>query len=118
MGKTTKKVFVSLPMSGRKYEDIKKDMQKVILKLNDFKLKNTKYTLINSLLDFKKIKFSKQCKNKSVECLSRSIKYLSKADVVCFVSVFGVGKWNNCRGCRIEHKIAIDYNINIVYMHI
>lgn len=96
-------------MNGRSYQEIKKDMQRVILKLNDYKLKNTKYELVNSLLNFDKIKFSKECRNKSVECLGRSIKYLSTADIAYFCK-----GWKKARECKIEHEIAKQYGIEIV----
>ena len=104
-----KRVFISIPMNGRSYQEIKKDMQRVILKLNDYKLKSTKYKLINSLLNLDKIKFSKECRNKSVECLSRSIKYLATADIAYFCK-----GWKKARGCKIEHGIAKQYGIKIV----
>lgn len=109
-GKTKiKRVFVSIPMRGRSYQEIKKDMQKVILKLNDYKLKNIEYKLINSLHNLDKIKFSKECRSKSVECLSRSIKYLSTADVAYFYK-----GWEKARGCKIEHEIAKQYGLEII----
>ena len=104
-----KRVFVSIPMNGRSYQEIKKDMQRVILKLNGHKLKNTEYKLINSLLNFDKIKFSKECRNKSVECLGRSIKYLATSDIAYFCK-----GWKKARGCKIEHEIAKQYGIEIM----
>ena len=97
-------------MNGRSYQEIKKDMKRVILKLNEHKLKNTEYTLINSLLNLEKVKFSKECRNKSVECLARSIKYLSTADIAYFCK----GWRRETRGCKIEHEIAKQYGIEIV----
>ena len=93
---------------------LKRIWKKVILILNDYRLKNTKYELINSLLTsktFKAIELNKTIKKPSIYCLSRSIKYLSQADVAYFVS-----GWNYSRGCKIEHEIAKQYNIKISYI--
>lgn len=103
------RVFVSIPMKGRSKDKIQKDMQRVVLKLNDYKLKNTEYKLINSLLNFEKIKFSKECKNKSVECLGRSIKYLATSDIAYFCK-----GWKQARDCRIEHEVAKQYGLEII----
>lgn len=104
-----KRVFVSIPMNGRSDDEIQKDMQRAVLKLNKYKLKSTEYKLVNSLLNLDKIKFSKECRNKSVECLGRAIKYLSTADIAYFCK-----GWKKARGCKIEHEIAKQYGIEIV----
>lgn len=104
-----KRVFISIPMNGRSYPEIKKDMQRVILKLNNYKLKSTEYTLINSLLDLEKVEFPAVCRNKSVGCLAMSIKHLATADIAYFCK-----GWKKARGCKIEHEIAKQYGIEIV----
>ena len=41
--------------------------------------------------------------------LGKSIELLSTADAVYFAD-----GWNNARGCRIEHQVAVDYGIKII----
>lgn len=41
--------------------------------------------------------------------LSKSIEFLSQADIVYFG-----GEWEKARGCNIEHEIAIKYGLDII----
>lgn len=45
-----------------------------------------------------------------LECFSRSISFLAKADIL----VMDPG-WSDSRGCRLEEKIAREYGVPVVY---
>ena len=91
-----------MPMNGRTYKEIKIDMGKIELKLNEYKLKGKQYKVIDSVLKNVKVK-------NPVECLSKSIGKLAKADIAYFAK-----GWENARGCKIEHEIAKQYGIEIM----
>ena len=80
------KVFISSPMRGSTEEEI---------------------TIIDSY--FPEFDASRAEINIGVYFLGRSILKLAEADLV----VFGKG-WEKARGCRIEHTIAQDYNLDIL----
>ena len=47
----------------------------------------------------------------AVQFLGKSIIKLGEADLVVFLP-----GWNQARGCRIEEKVAIEYEIERIYM--
>lgn len=49
--------------------------------------------------------------NIAVYCLGRAILKLSEADLVVFTP-----GWEAARGCRIEHTIAQDYDLKIMFL--
>lgn len=49
--------------------------------------------------------------NIPVAFLSKSIERMSNCDAVLFCP-----GWSDMRGCRIEHQIALDYGLTILYM--
>lgn len=54
--------------------------------------------------------FARKLKRKTqIEFLAKSIALLATADIAYFAE-----GWENARGCRIEHKCAEEYGINIV----
>lgn len=97
------KVFISQPMRGLTDEEIEKERERIRLNIelisNDFT-----FILDSHFTDF-------QPKgNIPVAFLGKAISLMSEADVV----YFGKG-WEAARGCRIEHKIASEYNMKIIY---
>jgi len=98
------KVFISQPMKDlsseeiianrARYFDIARDVIKQI------ETYEPEIHLIDSL-------FTKS--DNPVRMLGNSIKAMSEADYV----FFGEG-WENSRGCRIEHKVAEEYGLEIL----
>ena len=81
-----KKIFASLPMAGKSYAEIRKGQE-----------------LIESLFT--------DAPNGSAPLwyLARSLELLSSADYVIFAD-----GWATARGCRIEHRCAVEYGIKIL----
>lgn len=99
-----KKLFISQPMRGLSEEeilltreDIKKRAEEVLNEPIDF---------IDSYLEDYPGEINKHI---PVWYLGKSIQLLSEADV----AYFG-GDWENARGCKIEHEIAIQYGIPVI----
>lgn len=96
------KVFVSMPMNGKTAIQIKKELKKIELKLNEYKLRNKSIQVISG--------YNKDYKNKHpVYCMGKSIQAMSKADCVYFAD-----GWDKARGCIIENLIASKYGIPIL----
>ena len=49
-------------------------------------------------------------KHESLYFLSRAIDSMSKADAVYFCK-----GWEDARGCKIEHEIALEYGLETIY---
>lgn len=91
------KVFISQPMGGRREGDILTERQNIIERLSkmypsqDIEVLDTYFTNDNW---------------GPIKCLGESIVLLAQADI----AVFAKG-WVNARGCRIEQKVCVDYDI-------
>jgi len=97
-----KKVMISMPMNGRAECDIKTHF-----KIIKAELESKGYEVIDSVIkDFDKI----ENKNKPIYCLSKSIEFLSEADLL-----YCAKGWENARGCKIEHEIATKYGLEVIY---
>lgn len=97
-----KKIFISQPMRGFSDEQILKK-RKEISNLIKNKIGEEVEIIDSFLKDFKPEG------NVPVKFLGKSIGLLSQADI----AFFGEG-WDEARGCKIEHEIAVQYNINII----
>lgn len=95
-----KSMYVSMPMKDKGTEEIIQEFKRLKEKYKD-------YDQIDSLVN---IEMMGDSKHLSVRCLAESIKHLSKADVVLFAK-----GWEDARGCKIEHEIAKQYGIEIMY---
>lgn len=97
-----KKLFISQPMRGFSDEEILKAREEI--KLRAEKEIGEPVELIDSFIE----EYPGEI-NKSVPVwyLGKSIQFLSQADV----AYFG-GDWENARGCKIEHEIAVQYGID------
>ena len=90
------KVFISQPMTGFDINEVKKQRQPVIDKLQE-----QGYEVLDSILEYK-------TKN-NMWLLGKSIQILSKADYIYFMKGF-----ENSRGCRIEYEVSKRYDIPIL----
>lgn len=95
-----KKLFVSVPMKGRKEEEIKASIQKMkkIAEINE----GEELELIDSYIEDNPPKDSKE----AVWYLGKSLKKLAQADV--FIGIAENYDWN---GCCIERETAERYGI-------
>ena len=103
-----KKVFISVPMSGRNVEDIEKDIVEAMdaVKNSSF-FKGEEIEFVHNLGC--EIPPNYECvdmKNPSLWYLGEAIKSLSYCDACYFVP-----GWNKSDGCKIEHQICISYGI-------
>lgn len=100
-GMETKKLaMISQPMNRLTDEEILsvREKAKKILEEKGYEVVDTFFKDYNS-----------DAKHKAVDYLSKAIKAMSKVDVVYFCK-----GWENARGCVIENKIAIDYEIDVI----
>ena len=102
------KIFISSPMRGSTKEEILATRKKIEDELKA-RLNEEEITIIDSY--FPEFDASRAEINIGVYFLGRSILKLAEADLV----VFGKG-WEKARGCRIEHTIAQDYDLNILLL--
>lgn len=97
----TKIAMISQPMRDLSNDEIEAVRQEAIKKLEDMG-----YYVLNTF--FKDQKAPPET-NSSVYALSRSVESMSRVDGMYFVD-----GWKEARGCRIEHRIAEDYGIEII----
>ena len=98
-----KKLFVSVPMKGRTQEEIKKSIEKMH-KIAEI-ITGEELELIDSVVADRPPVGGKE----SVWYLSKSIEFLSQADLVIGIN-YG-SEWN---GCSIEKEIAERYDIPFI----
>ncbi len=95
------RVMISQPMKNRTEEDIKLERKAIIEKFNNMHIE-----VIDTIFkDEVPIDY-----NAGVYYLGKSIKEMSKAD-----ALFMCDGWREARGCRIEHSVAQEYGIKILY---
>ena len=91
------KIFISQPMNGKTKEQIEKERRSVKLPEGSVVLPSVS-------------KCSHNPKNRPVWYLAKSLEIMAEADVVFFMK-----GWERARGCCIEHEIAKQYNLQIMY---
>lgn len=101
-----KKVFISVPMKGRTDSDIEMTRSEAMLKIREM-YPNEQITIIDSFMKGMPVDAN------PVFYLSKSIGFLSKADIVAFCK-----GWDSARGCKIEHQIAEAYGYEIIELDI
>ena len=86
------KIMISQPMRGKTNKQIGEEREELVKRLQE-----EGHEVIDTVLDISE--------NKSpIYYLSKSIELLNKADGVVFMK-----GWQEARGCRIEHQVAVDY---------
>lgn len=95
-----KTIFISQPMNGKTNEEIKSERESLVKKLE-----KKGYRVIDSII----ADSPEEACNEPVFYLSQSILLLSQSDYVYFMD-----GWKEARGCKIENRIAKDYNIPIM----
>ena len=87
------KIMISQPMRGKTEEQIREEREALVKKLQE----EGHEVLETVFEDF-------DCYASPIAYLARSIEFLDKADAVVFMR-----GWQDARGCRIEHQIALNY---------
>lgn len=100
-------IMISQPMKGLSNEKIIEARKKAI-----HTLKTLGYDVIdNFFTDYTDDGYiAEDIKHKPVAYLAKSIEKMSKCDAVYFIK-----GWETARGCKIEHEIAKDYGLAIIY---
>lgn len=99
-------VFISQPMSYKSKDEILETRERIIKKVKDyFQTDDLKF-----MKSYFEVKHPKKLKNEDLYFLSKSLKVLSKSDVIIMAS-----GWENSRGCRIEYECARLYDIMVIY---
>lgn len=87
------KIMISQPMRGKTEKEIKDEREELVKKLQE-----EGHEILETVFeDF-------DCYASPIAYLARSIEFLDKADAVVFMK-----GWENARGCKIEHEIALKY---------
>ena len=87
------KIMISQPMRGKTEKEIKDEREALVRELQE----EGHEVLETVFEDF-------DCYASPIAYLARSIEFLDKADAVVFMK-----GWENARGCKIEHEIALKY---------
>lgn len=98
-----KKLFISQPMRDKTLEQIKAEREKAV-KSAENQL-GEKVEVIDSYFECE----SPASVDRGMWLLGKSIMLLAGADVVYFCK-----GWENYRGCRIEHEVAMEYDVPLV----
>ena len=103
------KAMISQPMAGKTDEEIKLTREKAIYTLTERGLE-----VVNTLFTdewYSKDKMTDRGVVNIPLCfLAKSIESMC----LCNVAYFCKG-WENARGCRIEHDVAVSYGLEIIY---
>ena len=88
------KIMISQPMRGKTNEQIRQEREELVKELE-----SQGHEVIDTV-------FEEAPNNEDVAIymLSQSIRYIGKVDAVVFMK-----GWQDARGCRIEHQVAVDY---------
>ena len=103
MANENKKVFISQPMEGKTEDEILATREQA-----NAGLKAAGYEVVNSTIDEGEAK-PRSVMNESLYNLAKSLEVMSECDTVFFCQ-----GWRNARGCRVEHKAAVDYGMTII----
>lgn len=109
-----KKIMISQPMSGKTEKEIMKVRNKAMkyAKDNGYDVVDNMFNgdFLQAFKDFDKTQLVEMIKNKAVWFLGLSINRMGFADIVYMCK-----GWENARGCKIEHEVAKQYGLEIIY---
>lgn len=101
-----KKVMISQLMRGKTDEEIFEVRNRIAAKLQE-----AGYEVIDTVFHFTDEQMNELgVKNASVYYMAASIQAMSRCDCMYFAK-----GWENARGCRIEHDVAIAYGLEVLY---
>lgn len=90
------KIMISQPMKGKSEEQIRNEREELVKELE-----SKGHKVIDTIFAEET---PKDC-DTAIYYLSKSIEAMSKVDAIIFMP-----GWENARGCKIEHEIAVKYN--------
>ena len=99
-----KKLFISQPMKGKTDEEILKEREKAIASAKRNFVEDEEIEVIDSFFQ------SAPADARPLWFLGKSLELLSTADIAYFAK-----GWENARGCKIEHEVAVQYGLEIIY---
>ena len=94
------RVYCAAPMWGRTESEIASELESAVSLYSSHTGKSCELVNYRASMDFSPL-----------EALGESIKSMAKADVVLMLD-----GWEDARGCRLEHEIAMGYGVPIVYL--
>ena len=95
------KIMISQPMRGKSIEQVKSERIDIVNALE-----NMGFEIIDTVFGNP----IQNDENEAINNLAESIKCIAKADIIYFM----IG-WEQSRGCRIEHEVAVQYGKKIIY---
>lgn len=95
------KIFISMPMNGKTDKQIRKDFEKAKKYLQAQWGFNPEMVIDSIVGDGT---------TNPVKYLAKSIDLMADADLV----LFALG-WEQARGCKIEHEVAVAYDKAVLY---
>lgn len=95
------KIMISQPMAGKEYDEILREREKTVRKLEAMG-----HTVVDTVLTVEPPNED----NVRLFYLSYSLNLMSRCDGVLFLH-----GWENARGCRIEHEAAVAYGLKVFY---
>ena len=104
-----KKIMISQPMNGLTEEQITNAQNKFLeyAKKENLEVLNTYFKDEWYSQDSMSLRGVVQI---PVCFLAKSLEYMSKCSIVYFAK-----GWENARGCKIEHEVALQYGLEIIY---
>ena len=94
------KVMISQPMRGKTNEQIKEERAELVKKLE-----SQGHEVVDTVFEE-----APADEDMTIYMLSQSIRYIGKVDALYFMK-----DWENARGCKIEHEVAIAYGKQVYY---
>ena len=104
-----KKIMISQPMNGLTEEQIHETRNRFLgfAKKENLEVVNTFFT---SYRDSSEAMVSRGVVQVPVCFLSMALEKMSQCNIVYFAN-----GWESARGCKIEHEVALQYGLEIVY---
>lgn len=103
------KAMLSQPMAGKTNEEIIATRERAIKALEE-----SGYEVVNTLFTDEWYSTESMKERGVVQIplcfLAKSLENMSKCDAAYFCK-----GWENARDCRIEHKAAVEYGLDIIY---
>ena len=93
--------MICQPMNGRTETEIHSERNKAIERLHKMHIEIIDNFFEDEVTEADRV---------DIYLLSKSLLKMCETDAVLFI-----GKWREARGCRIEHQVALDYGVKILY---
>ena len=94
------KIMISQPMRGKTNEQIREERKALV-----GTLEREGDEVIDTVFEE-----APADEDMAIYMLSQSIRFIGKVDAVYFMK-----GWENARGCKIEHQVAVEYGKQVYY---